>query len=78
MTPEKMQTYKLNWERSSRLLEYPQPIGYNLYKVSAISEEYTSTINKSQFVAFSLSNYTIKICDLSTGYNLLDINDSIQ
>lgn len=78
MTPEKMQPYQLNWENSSRLLEYPQPIGYNLYKVSSISEEHTTTINKSRFIAFSLSNYTIKICDLSTGYNLLDINDNIQ
>lgn len=78
MTPKKVDYYQLDWGKSLRLMEYPQPIGYQHFKLSSISEEHAGVINNSRYIAFGLSNCTIKICDLITGYNFLDLNDPVQ
>lgn len=77
MTPNVLTTYQFNWENINdrlRPIDYPQPIGSRRYKMSSISEENTS--NSSRYIAFSLNNSTIQICDLSNGYNFLDLNNS--
>lgn len=77
MTPTLLQIYDFNWENEQKTappLVYPQPIGYRQYKLISISEENTN--NFSRYTAFSLSNSTIKICDLSNGYNFLDLYNS--
>lgn len=73
-----MDYYQFNWHDTTRLENHPQKIGYQSFKLYSISEEYTNNINKSRYVAFSLSNCTIQICDLSTGYNFLNLNDHVQ
>lgn len=78
MTPNLVRSYEFNWENENKTslppLVYPKPVGYRHYKLSSISEENTS--NNFQYIAFSLSNSTIKICDLSNGYNFLDLYNS--
>jgi len=78
MTPNLMQSYDFNLENANKTspppLVYPTPIGYRHYKLSSISEENTN--NHFRYIAFSLSNSTIKICDLSNGYNFLDLYSS--
>lgn len=78
MTPNLMQSYDFNWENENKTspppLVYSTPIGYRHYKLSSISEENTN--NHFRYIAFSLSNSTIKICDLSNGYNFLDLYNS--
>ncbi|XP_026822292.1 apoptotic protease-activating factor 1-like [Rhopalosiphum maidis] len=77
MTPTLLQSYDFNWENEKKTtppLVYPKPIGYRQYKLISISEENTN--NFSRYIAFSLSNSTIKICDLSNGYNFLDLYNS--
>lgn len=74
-----MQTYQLFWDKSLRLKSpLPHPKGYQDYILSAVSEDYTTIANHPRYVAFSLSNFTIQICDLDSGYNFLDLNDPIQ
>jgi len=77
MTPNIVHSYKFNWKNENKTLPpvvYPKPIGYRHYKLSSISEENAN--NYSRYIAFSLSNSTIKICDLSNGYNFLDLYNS--
>lgn len=77
MTPTLLQIYDFNLENEQKTappVVYPQPIGYRQYKLISISEENTN--NFSRYTAFSLSNSTIKICDLSNGYNFLDLYNS--
>ncbi|CAH1736793.1 unnamed protein product [Aphis gossypii] len=77
MTPNLLQIYDFNLENEQKTeppIVYPQPIGYRQYKLISISEENTN--NFSRYTAFSLSNSTIKICDLSNGYNFLDLYNS--
>ncbi|XP_060875475.1 apoptotic protease-activating factor 1-like [Metopolophium dirhodum] len=78
MTPNLVRSYEFNWENENKTslptLVYPKPVGYRHYKLSSISEE--NTYNNFRYIAFSLSNSTIKICDLSNGYNFLDLYNS--
>uniref|UniRef100_A0A2H8TPT9 Apoptotic protease-activating factor 1 n=1 Tax=Melanaphis sacchari TaxID=742174 RepID=A0A2H8TPT9_9HEMI len=77
MTPTFMQIYCFNWKDEKKTappLVYPKPIGYRQYKLISISEENTN--NHTRYIAFSLSNSTIKVCDLFTGYNFLDLYNS--
>jgi len=78
MTPNLLHSYEIYWENVNKtslpLIVSPQPIGYRQHKLSSISEE--NTTNNCRYIAFSLSNSTIKICDLSYGYNFLDLYNS--
>jgi len=78
MTPNLVRSYEFNWENENKTspppIVYPTPVGSRHYNLSSISEE--NTINHFRYIAFSLSNSTIKICDLSNGYNFLDLYNS--
>lgn len=73
-----MACYKFDWDKSVRIMDYPKPIGYERFKLFSISEEHMNKTNDSRYVALSLNNCTIQICDLWTGYNFLDLNDPVQ
>jgi len=77
MTPFLLQIYDFNWKNEQKTatpVVNPEPIGYQQYKLISISQEKTN--NFSRYTAFSLSNSTIKICDLSNGYDILDLYNS--
>jgi len=78
MTPKKLGHYQFKWDEPISLVEHPYPICYQYFQLSSISEMYTSKTNNSRYIAFSLTNCTIKICDLLTGFNFLDINDPVR
>lgn len=78
MTPKKSELYKLNWNESIRIKESPHPIGYQEYTSFAISEGNVDATKNSRFIALALNNGTIRICDLLTGYNFMDLDDPIQ
>lgn len=79
LTQENVACYKFDWDKSfERIRDYPKRIGYERFKLFSISEEHTNNSNDSRYVALSLSNCTIQICDLWTGYNFLDLNDPVQ
>lgn len=80
MSQNKVACYQL-WTDSrklTKLMEYPQPIGYQNYKMFSILDQYTYKINQMGYIAISLSNNTIQICDLSNGYNFLQLNNPVQ
>lgn len=80
MSLNKLACYQL-WNDTqvlTKLMDYPQPIGYQNYKTFSILNRYTSKINQMGYVAISLSNNTIQVCDLSNGYNLLHLNNPVQ
>jgi len=78
MTPNVVRSYEFNWEDDNKTsvpsIIHPNAVAYRHYKLSSISEENTN--NNFRYIAFSLSNSTIKICDLSNGYNFLDLYNS--
>lgn len=79
ITSNKLGYYKINWGDPIQLEEYDNYKGYQNIKLPSISDEYISKINNSRFLAvLSLNNFTIKICDLFTAYNNLDLNHSVQ
>jgi len=77
LTPDLVQSYEFNWENENKTslpLVQHNPVAYRRYKSFSISEENTN--NNLRYIAFSLSNSTIKICNLSNGYNFLDLYNS--
>lgn len=78
MTSNELGYYNIIWDEHISCLKYQYHKGYPHLKCPSISEEYTSKIKDSRFLAFNLNNSTIKICDLLTGYNFLDLNSSNQ
>lgn len=80
MTKKKLCHYQFKWDEPIRLVEEEEhpTISYRYFHLFSISESYTSKTNNSRYIAFSLSNSTIKICDLLTGNNVLDLNDPIR
>ncbi|XP_050540508.1 apoptotic protease-activating factor 1-like isoform X2 [Daktulosphaira vitifoliae] len=79
MTAKNVGLYKLKSDKTCpQLKECPQPIGFQEYILSSISEGNDGKTKNSRFIALALSNSTIKICNLMTGYNVLDLNEPIQ
>lgn len=79
MTPNKVKCYHLNWNTFERINEYLRPIHKQHYKSFSIFEdELSNQTNNSPYLAFSLSNCTIQICNYLTGYNYLDLNNPVQ
>lgn len=78
LTPTTVTCYQYEWDNSLSLLDLPQPIGYQQFTLSSISKMNTNLLNNTRYIAFSLINCTIQICDLSSGYNFLELNDPIQ
>ncbi|VVC32819.1 Hypothetical protein CINCED_3A002930 [Cinara cedri] len=80
MSQNKIACYQL-WtddQNLKELMEYPQPIGYQNYKMFSILDRYPGKINNNGYIAIGLSNNTIQICDLSNGYNFLHLNNPVQ
>lgn len=79
MTPNKVQCYQFSWTELKSIDEYPQQLSKQHYKFFSISEDYKGKqINSFRYLAFSLSNCTIQICNSLTGYNYLELNDPVQ
>jgi len=79
MTANKVQCHQFSWTGLKRIDEYSQPISKQHYKFFSISEDYKGKqINNFRYLAFSLSNSTIQICNSLTGYNYLELNDPVQ
>lgn len=78
LTQDKISSYKFDWDEPIRIIDYQKSTISKLYKLFSISEEHTNKKNDSRYVALSLSNCTIQICDLWTGYNFLELNDPVQ
>lgn len=78
MTPFKVEPYSCKWDKSERFDDDQQPISKQQYKLLSISDDcLRNTINNPRYIAFSLSNCTIQICNSLTGYNYLDLNDPV-
>lgn len=73
-----MGCYQFDWHEAEHLVNYPQQINYQQFKLFSISEEHPNNINESRFIACSLNNCTIQICELSTGFNFLDLSNQVQ
>lgn len=78
LTPTSVNCYQFEWDNSLSSVDFPQLIGYQHFMLSSISEMNTNLLNNSRYIAFSLINCTIQICDLSSGYNFLELNDPVQ
>lgn len=78
LTPTALNCYQFECNDTLCLVDLPQPIGYQPFTLSSISEMNTNLPENSRFIALSLINCTIQIFDLSSGYKYLELNDPVQ
>lgn len=77
-TPTALNCYQFEWDDTLCLVDLPQPISYQPFTLSSISEMNTNLPENSQYIAFSLINCTIQIFELSSGHKFLELNDPVQ